>query len=305
MTPERPLSPVPLTQRRKRRVPADEVRKQMLEEGLRMVTELGVTASLEDLSVEQVISAAGVPRASAYRMWPYRGDFIGDLLEHMAGPGPDRFGSGSYDVKTLTLATETVLNHKDRMVTAEGRRAVACEAIRVGAEQNYGHIASDPRWKIYIALIATSGGARDPATRARVAAALAESDGRFTANMASFYDLMGGLMGFRPRPSCSYDHLAVAGAAVVEGLALRRVLVATAESSDGDDPRTRLAALVTERVRGPGLDGDADWSLAALGFLGVFDVLIEPVPADEYDPTGIQGLDLSTALGFLRQLGLI
>jgi AcrR family transcriptional regulator len=304
MTPnKRPQVPVPLTQRRRQRVSAEEVRERMLEEAHRVVTILGVTASLEDLSMEDVIKAAGVPRASVYRIWPYRGDFIADLLEHMAGP--DWFGSGSYDVETLKVAAKTVLAHKDRMTTLAGRRAVACEAIRVAAERNYDYVASDPNWKIYIALIATSGGARDPATRARVATALAESDGRFTANMATFYGLMGGLMGFRPRASYTFEHLAVAGAAIVEGLALRRILVATAEAADGDDPRTRLAALVTERVSGPGLDGDADWSLAALGFLGVFDALVEPVPDGEYDPNAIQQLDLTTALAFLREAELI
>lgn len=301
--PEDMKDPIPLTQRRRQRVSAEEVRERMLEEAHRMVTRLGVTASLEDLSMEDVIAAAAVPRASVYRLWPYRGDFIGDLLEHMASP--DWFGSGSYDVGTLKLATETVIAHKDRMFTPEGRLAVTSEAIRVAAERNYDYIASDPNWKIYISLIATSGGARDPVTRARVAAALAESDARFTTNMATFYGLMGLLMGFRPRPSCTYDHLAAAGAAVVEGLALRRVLVATAEAADGDDPRTRLGALVADRVRGPGLDGDAEWSLAALGFLGVFKALIEPVPVEEYDPTSLQELDLPTALGFLKQFDLI
>jgi AcrR family transcriptional regulator len=275
----------------------------MLQTALEMVKRLGVTASLEDLSMEDVITAARVPRASVYRIWPYRGDFIGDVLEHMAGP--DWFGSASYDPDTLKRATETVIAHKDKLGTANGRRAVVHEAIRVAAEQNYNHISSDANWAIYIALIATSGGAREPSTRARVAAALAESDARFTTNMAAFYSLMGGLMGFRPRRSYSFEHLAVAGAAVVEGLALRRILVATAEVVEGDDPRAQLSALVMGPVRGPGLDGDADWSLAALGFLGVFEALVEAVPDDEYDPSLIQSLDLPTALTFLEHAGLI
>ena len=295
---------VPLTQRRRQRVPADEIRELMFNAAHTKVTELGVTASLEDLSMEDLIRDAGVPRGSVYRIWPYRGDFIGDLLEKMAGP--EWFGTGSYDSETLRLAVETLFKDKTLFSTAEGRRKALLETIRVAADRNYRYTSESAEWKIYMALIATSGGAREPETRARVAAALARSDGQFTSTMAKFYQAMASLIGFRLRDSSySFEHLAVAGAAVVEGLAMRRVLVATAKEVPAEDFRAQLEVLVSGFVAGPDQTGEPNWSLAALGFLGVFDALVESVPDDEYDHAVVDSLEAPMILAMLEADGLL
>lgn len=295
--------PIPLTQRRRRRIPADKVRDLMLEEARRMVATLGMTASLEDLSMEDVIAAAGVPRGSVYRIWPYRDDFIGDLLVRMAGP--DWFGTAALDMETLDLVVRTLAQH-DRFDTPKDRRRAVLKAVRLAAERNFSFLANSADWKVYIALIATSGGSGDPKIRSRVADALARSDARFTTEMAKFYELVSRFLGLRLRDSYTFEHLAVAGAAVVEGLALRRLLVETAdetaaqEPTGTEDPLARLRILVTESLPGPSTGEDDKWSLAALGFLGVLDRLIEPAPEAEYNPPPFK--DLEQALDNLRKI---
>ena len=72
---------------RPERVPAEEVRRRMLEAGRDLAIESGAALTIEHLRVEEVIQRARVPRSSAYRMWPYREDYIDDLLCYLAGVG--------------------------------------------------------------------------------------------------------------------------------------------------------------------------------------------------------------------------
>src|SRR5689334_2495490 len=87
--------------RRRQRIPAEEIRQRMFDAARRMVYESGVQISLEELSFEEVIQAAGVSRSSAYRIWPYKGDFVQELLCHLAGP--QWLGTAAFDQETIDL----------------------------------------------------------------------------------------------------------------------------------------------------------------------------------------------------------
>jgi AcrR family transcriptional regulator len=278
--------PPPDSRHRRQRIPADEVRTKMLTAARDLVFASGVTVSLEELSLEDVIRHAGVPRSSVYRIWPYKGDFVDDLLCHMAGP--NWFGAAAFDKDTIDLAMKVVADHEQMLGTPEGRRAVVLEAARQAVLRNFRAIVTSQEWQIYIALIATARSTRDDEARARIEEALGDSEAAFITRMADFYQLMGDALGFRLRsPAYSYTHLAAAAAALVEGLALRQVLAEARR--DNPESRTRqhqnldLEKLISSPLPGPGIDGKpAVWSLAALAFIGILDTFVEPDP--NYSP---------------------
>ncbi|HEY6315443.1 MAG TPA: hypothetical protein VIY52_32195 [Streptosporangiaceae bacterium] len=273
--------------RRRRRIPAAEVRDRMLAAARELVYDTGVTASLEDLSLEDVIRRAGVPRSSVYRIWPYKGDFIDDLLCHMAGS--DWFGAAAFDPETPDLVRKMIAEHQDLLATAEGRRALVLEAVRRGVAQNFGNLVESREWHIYMALVATSGPAGDDQARDRIKQALGASEAAFLARMGEFYRQMGQVFGLRLRyPAFGYDHLASAAAALVEGLALRHILARSLaggrDSRQPPRPASSLGDIIITSRPGPGIDGTpADWSLAATAFLGILDALTEPDPATSPD----------------------
>ena len=70
---------------RPERVAAEEVRQPMLDAGRQLAHEVGAALTIEHLRLEEVIQRARVPRSSVYRLWPYREDYIDDLLFYLAG----------------------------------------------------------------------------------------------------------------------------------------------------------------------------------------------------------------------------
>ena len=56
----------------------------MLDAGARLIAAQGLSLSLEHVSMEELISDAGVSRTSSYRRWPTKDLFAADLLLHLA-----------------------------------------------------------------------------------------------------------------------------------------------------------------------------------------------------------------------------
>ena len=278
--------PPPAARHRRRRIPTDEVRTKMLTAARDLVLASGVTVSLEDLSLEDVIRHAGVPRSSVYRIWSYKGDFVDDLLCHMAGP--DWFGAAAFDQDTIDLALKVAGDHEQMLGTPGGRCAVAMEAARQAVLRYFRAIVTSREWQIYIALVATARSARDDQARARIGAALDSSQAASITRMAEFYQLMADGLGLRLRsPAYSYTHVAAAAAALVEGLALRQILADAQDGSPGsrtyEHPHLDLEQLINSPLPGPGIDGrPAVWSLAALAFTGILATFVEPDP--NYSP---------------------
>lgn len=70
--------------RRRRRLSDAETAARMLAAGAELVGRTGLTVSLEHLSLEDLIHAAGVARSAVYRRWPYKDLFFADLLRELA-----------------------------------------------------------------------------------------------------------------------------------------------------------------------------------------------------------------------------
>ncbi|WP_090031550.1 hypothetical protein [Cellulomonas marina] len=238
------------------------VRRRMLDAATRMVVEAGGLAVVPGLPpLDHVVRAAGVARTTAYRAWPTKEAFALDLLCELAGPAWQGAASFFDDVGAATRARLASAAPVRRDV--DGRRALLHAVLRDATRRTYEDLTAAAQWDTFVALTATGTGLRDAAARARVQTALEAAEDAFIGRTAQFYELLLGTAGFRLRahvPSCRT--LATAGAAVVEGFALRRSVSAEL------DVVTTL----------PGPDGDEEWHVVALAVVALVERFTEPDP---------------------------
>ena len=297
---------------RPERVAAEEVRQRMLDAGRLLAHEVGAALTIEHLRLEEVIQRARVPRSSVYRLWPYREDYIDDLLCYLAGEGSWFSDRTVLDPETFDLAVRVVTDNLPMLATPEGRRALMCEVVRITATRNYEVLTESLPWRLHMALIATLGSTRSGGARRRIAAALEDAQRRSRATLVTVLNHLATMLGYRLRdPAYTLDHVQLAGGLLVQAMAQRNVQVQTALARPGDasgtaDPDVaagaggavdpdeddlaepaRVAGLLNDPIPGPGLGGQpARWSLAAFSYLGLVEVFMEldpdwVPPADE------------------------
>ncbi len=283
---------------RPERVPAEEVRQRMLDAGRDLALEAGAALTIEHLRLEEVIQRARVPRSSAYRMWPYREDYIDDLLSYLA-EGSWLSEQPVVDPETFTVALRVLQDNPELFRTRDGRRALLCEAVRVTATRNYESLTESTSWRLHMALAATLGSTRSGAARKRIASALEDAQTRSRESVVAVLSFVANELGLRPRdPAYSLEHLHLAGGLLVQSLALRNVQVQVAlgrpddagpgDSGVPDGPASapRLVnGLLNGPIPGPGLHGEpTEWTLAAFAYLGVVDAFMELDP--DFTPPG-------------------
>jgi hypothetical protein len=311
----------------------------MLDAGRELALEVGAALTIEHLRLEEVIQRARVPRSSVYRMWPYREEYIDDLLCYLAGAGSYFSDRPVLDPETLTVATQVVGENLGLLATSAGRRALLCEVVRITCARNY-ELTGSPQWRLYMALVATLGSTRSGPARRRIAAALEDSQTRSRESIVAVLRHLSAVIGLRLRnPAYTLDHVQLSGGLLIQALALRNVQVQAAVADPGaagtdragpvetgpvetgpvetgpvetgpvetgpvetgpvephpdkagagtsaagadGDPIADAAfvnGLLNEPIPGPGLSGEpAQWTLAALAFLGVVDTFMELDP---------------------------
>lgn len=249
--------------KKRSRLSSAELRERLLTTAVEMLTKSGgLTVSLAHLNMEDLIRIADVPRSSAYRVWEAKESFYVDLMERMIEPVE---GSGAaFDQETLRIATEVVETHRSRLATAEGRRSVLREAVRQGVQRNFEAVSRSLSWSTSTALIATLPTLDGP-DRQRILDALKRTESHFIERMAQFYAGMMKELGLRFKSAYNAEMLAATASSVVEGLIGRSL------TNPG---------IVHTPVPLPGIDGQTvPWHLAAVGFLGIVDEMVEPDPA--------------------------
>ena len=277
---------------RPERVPAEEVRQRMLDAGRQLAHEVGAALTIEHLRLEEVIQRARVARSSVYRLWPYREEYIDDLLCYLAGEGSWFSDRTVLDPETFDLAVRVVTDNQPMLATPEGRRALMCEVVRITATRNYEVLTESLPWRLHMALIATLGSTRGGGARRRIAAALEDSQRRSRASLVAVLGHLASVLGYRLRdPAFTLDHVQLAGGLLIQSMAQRNVQVQTALARPDHPPgRTdpaeddlaepaRVAGLLNDPIPGPGLDGQpAQWTLAAFSYLGLVDLFMELDP---------------------------
>lgn len=276
---------------RRRRMTAAEVRERMLCAAQDLVLESGgVTISLEDMSLEDVMRRAQVPRSSVYRLWPYKGDFVDDLLCRLAEPAWVNTTQAHSQRRALDVAWYVVKSNKPMLATIEGRRAVTREAVRRAVAASLEDMSADPAWPVYFALCSTLDRVRDPRARAKIAAALEAFEKARVESMVRFFAQLSAAIGLRLRETYRFEHLSVATGAMMQGLLMRRLIVRNTDSFlQSSTPRSgwSLDEVLNDPLPGPALEGGtADWSLVALAYIGIMDTFLEvdpdaTVPADD------------------------
>jgi len=276
---------------RPERVPAEEVRQRMLDAGRELAHEAGAALTIEHLRLEEVIQRARVPRSSVYRMWPYREEYIDDLLCYLAGEGSWFSDRTVLDPETFDLATRVVTDNLPMLATLKGRRALMCEVVRIVCTRNYEMLTDSLPWRLHTALIATLGSTRSGGARRRIAAALEDAQQRSRASIVTVLGHLATVLGYRMRdPAYTHDHVQLAGGLLIQAMAQRNVQVQAALASPDDDEAAgpseddlaepaRVNGLLNAPIPGPGLNGQpAQWTLAAFSYLGLLDVFMELDP---------------------------
>lgn len=265
---------------RPERVPAEEVRRRMLEAGRELAIEAGAALTIEHLRVEEIIQRARVPRSSAYRMWPYREEYIDDLLCYLAGAGNWFNDRPVFDPETFTVLKQVVEDNRELISQPGGRRAVLCEIVRLTVAQNYAALTESGTWRLHMALSATLGSTRSGEARQKIAAALEESQRVSRDSLVAVFGFLAQELGLRMRdPAATIEHMQLAGGLLVQSVALRNVQVQAAADGEDSGEAAVVDALLNAPLPGPGLHGQpAEWTLAAFAYMGVVDAFIELDP---------------------------
>lgn len=265
---------------RPERVPAEEVRRRMLEAGRELAIESGAALTIEHLRVEEIIQRARVPRSSAYRMWPYREEYIDDLLCYLAGAGNWFNDRPVFDPETFTVLKQAVEDNRELIGSPEGRRALLREIVRLTVAQNYAALTESGTWRLHMALSATLGSTRSGEARQKIAAALEQSQRVSRDSLVAVFGFLAAELGLRMRhPAATIEHMQLAGGLLVQSVALRNVQVRAAAGGDDSGEAALVDTLLNAPLPGPGLHGQpAEWTLAAFAYMGVVDAFIELDP---------------------------
>lgn len=301
------------------RLPAAEVRRRMLQQGHHVIRQRGLTVGLEDIRMEDLIAAAEVPRSSVWRIWASKSEYTAELVRTAVDPEVADLRRVAFDPGSRDVAAEMVRGFEGRLGTPEERRLAFLEMNRVLTRRHLERLVASPAWRTYTALLASVPAITPVEARQRLARGLEDAERQYHDAMAGSYEAVFPRLGLRLRsPGYTYRHLAVATAAVVEGLALRGVLASLtgpatpgapgaedhaatphpddappsepaapadpADPADTSDAWT-LAETLAETLPGP---GPGDWSVVALAVVGIVDAFVEvdPGPGRAVGPTG-------------------
>ena len=136
--------------RRGRRLSDQETEQRMLQAAVRMVSRAGLTVSLDHISLEEVIRAAGVSRSTVYRRWPHKDLFFSDLVKELA-----RSATPTILAEEVALIREVFAERPDWLESAAWRQALVAELFRRLSLLDFQSLSGSAEWRTYVALHAT------------------------------------------------------------------------------------------------------------------------------------------------------
>lgn len=257
----------PTRGRRPRRSDA-ETETLMLRAAVELVTSQGLRVGLDQISLEAVIAAADVSRASAYRRWSTRELFLADVVVAIA-QDTDLLAEPAGLMREIGELVETT-DLKDPIA----RRELFIEALRRSAGAEVELLATSPSWRNYLALSATVNTMPEGPVRVAASAAITAAQERFNARREWAFQSLATMFAYRPRSGVPPEHafrlLARTSGALMTGL-----IVLSPNSTP-----TRLAPF--------GSTVPAQWSEAEFGLVSVIDAFLEPDPDADWSPPAIR-----------------
>jgi AcrR family transcriptional regulator len=239
----------------------------MLQAAVAMVSRTGLTVSLEHISFEDVIRDAGVSRSAVYRRWPYKDLFFSDLVKELAQKATPTIVS-----EELSLIKRVAAERMDWLETPELRQRLVVELLRRLSVLDFQTLYGSPEWLTYLALHATFLSIADEDLRDQVQAALAQSEHDHIARVASAWERLTGLIGYRLRPElgATFETAATLVDSAMRGLVITALSVP--ELATYRAPARPLGAASTD-----------EWSLPGLALASIALAFLEPDPAVEWD----------------------
>ena len=277
----------PLGLARRPRLSDQETERRMLHTATSLINGSGLTVSLDHISFEEVIQQAGVSRSAAYRRWPYKDLFYSDLLKELARAARPAAVSG-FEAAAVSIRA-IALAHSDWLETADGRRDLVLELIRRGALNDFETMLGSTEWRTYLALHASFLSVVDEKLRSALQAALASSERGFISRIASAWQQLAKLLGYRLRPEVqgSFEMIATLASATLRGLVI--MALATPE-------------IASQRVQARpfGADQTVEWSQAGLTAASIAFAFLEPDTTIEWNEERLAGV--RRTLGSLRRV---
>lgn len=228
----------------------------------------GVTVALDGISLEEAIAASGVSRATAYRRWPRRTEFLREVLvrvvraARLTPEGPEE----------LDVIRAVIEERRGEFGTASGRRTVVVECLRIAAEADRRRLVGSREWRDYLALRATCAGLPAGELRDVLTAELRDAERAFARHRAAVYARLSRLVGYRLAPPLAgepgFAVLAEAMGALMTGLVVH---------ATGGEPASPF------RARAFGSAAEAEWTVASYAIVAALVSYLEPDPGVVWD----------------------
>lgn len=254
-----------------RRVPDTGQRSagdRVVDAAVALVHERGLSVGLDRISLEEAIAASGVARATAYRRWPTKSDFLRQVLLRVVA---DAHLEPESD-EDIAWVRALVDEHRADLVTPEGWRTFVVEALRVTTDSDFRRLATSRVWRDHLALRATCASLPEGDLRDTVAAELAASEHAFTRHRAGVYARLPAIMGYRLVPWLDpvegFTLMAEATGALMTGLVARAAIVPAR-------PAVPLRAF--------GSTVEAPWTTEAYAIVAAVLSFLEPDPEVHWD----------------------
>lgn len=258
--------------RRRGRRPArteDEIRRDMVNAGVDLLAERGLTVAFDSVRFDEAVAAADVPRASAYRAWAdsesdegpqvrFHDALASKLLREQPGFSSNETGALNGTIEAVTQ----VLNQMPDLKTlsAAERAHWFRQVHRAGSNANQFAMDESRLWHCYIAVAA--GLMSGMFVSAELASAWRAGEDALIERYKDLYLTMAELFGFRLRNCYTIEQFDTAAAALAEGLTIRTTI----------NPHTR------DILRQTGPNGEEqEWTLFAVCFEGLVQQFFEPI----------------------------
>lgn len=239
----------------------------VVQAAIRRIHERGVSVGLDGISLEDAIASSGVSRATAYRHWPSRADFLRAVLVQIVRETrlePE-------GIEEIDAIRAFVTDRREDASTDAGRRTIVVESLRIAVDADFRRLASSREWTDYLALRATCTSLPQGELRETVTSEIAAAERGFLMHRASVYSRLPQLMGYRLVPPLAgqsgFEVMADAMGALMTGLVVR--------ASVAPD-RTPF------RAKAFGSSLAAEWTRTSYALVASFLSFLEPDPELEW-----------------------
>ena len=263
-----PEEPMP---RRRGRRPArtrEQLREDTVQTGMRLLAEHGLSIGLDTVRLDDVIQAAGVPRASTYRAWTdpsgahgpqsrFHEALITRLLESQDNSTSPLNGLEHTEDATITAARKVFaeMPQPTSDLTADERRYWLRQAIRAAGNANQEAKNQARLWHCSLAISSGLLTSASDQTLSQLSEAWRRGESSAVARYEQLYEAVVDLFHLRLNPGYTWQQFDTAAAALADGLIIRQQIA----------PETQHVVLPT----GPN-EEPQDWSLYAIGLDALF-----------------------------------